>query len=118
MSFCDLLMGSAKHGLAPSRQCVAVDGRECNEQLPILFSDAGDAETRSSMLRRARGESNRANGPEKKSGLAKEIAFASPELRDDERCEAQARDERSQFGRATVRRVIGYRILCCSEKQC
>ena len=38
MSFCDLLIGSAKHGLAPSRQCFAVDGRDCNEQLPILFT--------------------------------------------------------------------------------
>ena len=38
MSFCDLLIGSAMHRLAPSRQSFALDGRECNEQSPILFT--------------------------------------------------------------------------------
>ena len=38
MSFCDLLIGSAKRGHAPSRQNFAVDGRDCNEQLPVLFT--------------------------------------------------------------------------------
>ena len=38
MSFCDLLIGSAMHRLAPSRQRFALNGRECNEQLPILFT--------------------------------------------------------------------------------
>ena len=38
MSFCDLLIGSARHGLAPSGQSFAVDGRKCNERTPILFT--------------------------------------------------------------------------------
>ena len=38
MSFCDLLIGSAMHRLAPSRQSFALDGRKCNERTPILFT--------------------------------------------------------------------------------
>ena len=38
MSFCDLLIGPAMHNLAPSRHPFAVDGRDCNEQSPIMFT--------------------------------------------------------------------------------
>ena len=38
MPVCDWLIGSAKHDLAPSRQSVAVDGRNCNEHLTVLFT--------------------------------------------------------------------------------
>jgi hypothetical protein len=36
MSFCGLLIGSAMHRLARIRECFALDGRKCNEQLPHL----------------------------------------------------------------------------------
>ena len=52
MSFCDLLIGSATRDLAPSRQSVAVDGRNCNEQLPSLFTRSA---ARRPLLRRRDG---------------------------------------------------------------
>ena len=38
MSFSDLRIESAVHLLAPSRQRFALNVRECNQQLPILFT--------------------------------------------------------------------------------
>ena len=36
------VIGSANHGLAPSRQSFAVDGRDCKEQTHILFTSQTD----------------------------------------------------------------------------
>ena len=38
MSSCDLLIGPAMLGLAPSRRRFALEGRKCNEQTAILFT--------------------------------------------------------------------------------
>ena len=38
MSFGDLLIGSAMHRLSPSRRGFALNGRECNQQSPALFT--------------------------------------------------------------------------------
>ena len=38
MSLCGLLIGFARHRLAPSSQRFALDGPKCNGRLPILYS--------------------------------------------------------------------------------
>jgi hypothetical protein len=52
MSFCDLLIGSVMHRLAPSRQSFAVDRRNCNEPSPILFTGLNSGSSRSFKLRK------------------------------------------------------------------